>query len=303
MNTKEITMDIFKLPTELKVELMCHLGSLQTLRELLIAIPSMAPLFNSHFYEISEELLKGSLNPRLNPYIYTIVIAHFAPPPEDLEDLEDFMSYYFGERNEPARMQPPFLPTYVTSSDIINTLEYMIQVVLAVKFFEPYASDTVVGSRKHHLAGVGGWELRTLRLLLRLQLHAELFECTTSICDDPSEKSEAYWARFSNTYNEDCKRIQTMLDRWLGHRVLYSFTGFYAENLDIRQHCGLLHNFIVLKRNPLNRTGLEHAFQLRKDTFYIGTELSTTGKQLVAEFEISSHYSRRKLCEKLEAEI
>lgn len=149
-------MEIIKLPTELKVELMCHLGSLQTLRELLIAIPSMAHIFNSHFYEISEELLKSSLNPRLNPYIYTIVIAHFAPPPEDTEDLEDFMSYYFGERDEPARLQSPFLPTYVTSNDIIDALEYMIQVIFAVKFFEPYAGDTVVGSRKHHLAGVGG---------------------------------------------------------------------------------------------------------------------------------------------------
>lgn len=303
MNIQEAIMDILKLPTELKVELMCQLGSLQTLRELLIAIPSMAPIFNSHFYEITEELLKSSLNPRLNPYIYTIVIAHFAPPPEDTEDVEDFMSYYFGDRNEPARLQPPFLPPYVTSSDIIGALEYMIQVILAVKFFEPYASDTIVGSRKHHLAGVGGWGLRTHRLLLRLQLHAELFECTTSVYDDVSEKSEAYWDRFSNSYNEDCKRIQTMLDRWLDHRVLYSFTGFYAENLDIRQHCGLLHNFIVLKRNPLNRTGLEHAIQLRRDTFYVGTEFLSSGKQLIAEFEISSHCSRRRLCEKLETEI
>ena len=124
LHTPIITMSFQDFPAELKVEVMTQLGSLQTLREVLTAMPSLIPLFNAHFYGITKELLKTAFQPQLHPYIYAILAAHFSVQPQTVNELESFLTHFFGQRGKAVKIaQPSFLsPSSASPEDIFKPL-------------------------------------------------------------------------------------------------------------------------------------------------------------------------------------
>ena len=300
-------MSFENLPTRIKVEVMAQLGSLHTLRELLNAIPSLIPLFNVRFYDISRELLKASFKPQLHPYIFAILEAHFFKRPQTVNELESFFTKFFELKGEAAKITHSFFlsPLSAFYMDILNPLDYMIQVSFAVKYFETYASKAVKelrGGRGH--CSAEKWEVRILRALLRLQLHAELFDHPTAKCGEMSQMDRSFWSRYSTTYTEDSEHISTMLDKWARLRTSYRYADPVICDAKDGQYRGLVHIFMTMDSNRVSTAGLDYTFKVMKDSLFLkGKKSPDKMTRLVARFEIDSFFHRAKDYEKLSQEI
>lgn len=83
-------------PNDVKFEIMTHLDSLETLGLFLDAAPSATPLFTSHFYTITKQILKSTWkHPTTHRYLYAIVAAHISGQFDTVKDLEWFLDDYW----------------------------------------------------------------------------------------------------------------------------------------------------------------------------------------------------------------
>lgn len=301
-------MSFQNLPAEIRVEVMTQLGSLHTLRELLTVMPSLIPLFNVRFYEITKELLKAAFKPQLHPYIYAILEAHFFDQPQTVKELESLFTNSFDQKGEAAKItQSSFLPLSSASyEDILKPLDYMIQLSFAVKYFETYAGMSLREfrdyGRSHYHAEK--WEVRILRVLLRLQLHAEVFEQPTAKCGEMSKMDRSFWGRYSTTYNEDSKHISTMLDKWAQLRTSHRYTDPFICDANDGDYRGLIHTFMMMDSNRVSTAGLSYTFKVMKDSLFLkGKRSPDKMTRLVARFEIDSFFHRAKDYERLSQEI
>lgn len=300
-------MSFQNLPAEIKIEVMTQLGSLHTLRELLTVMPSLIPLFNVRFYDITKELLKAAFKAQLHPYIYAILEAHFFDQPQTVKELESLFTKFFAQKREAAKITLSFFlpPSSASYEDILKPLDYMIQLSFAVKYFETYASKAV----KEFRSGRGHcsaekWEVRILRVLLRLQLHAEVFDHPSANCGEVSQMKRSFWSRYSTTYNEDSKHISTMLDKWARLRTSYRYTDPVICSAKDGQYWGLIHIFMVMDSNRVSTPGLDYTFKVMKDSLFLkGKRSPNKMTRLVARFEIDSFFHRAKNYEKLSQEI
>ena len=303
-------MSFQNLPAELKIEVMTQLGSLHTLRNVLTAMPSLIPLFDVRFYSITKELLNTAFTPQLHHYIYAILQVHFFDRPRTVNELESLFSKFFDKNGKAVDISqfsslPPLSASY---EDILKPLDYMIKLSFAVKYFETYACKTVKKSRD---SGRGHrpaekWELRIFRVLLRLQLHAEVFDDDQPIAKggEVSKMYRSFWSRYSTTYYEDSNHISTMLDRWVRLRASHSYKNPFICSANDGQYRGLVHIFMVMDANCVSMAGLDYIFKVMKDGLFLRGERSPDKMtKLVARFEIDSFFHRARHYEKLSQEI
>ena len=309
--TPFIIMSFQNFPAELKVEVMTQLGSLHTLRNVLTAMPSLIPLFNVRFYGITKELLKTAFTPQLHSYIYAILQVHLFDRPRTVNELESFFTKFFDRNGKEVNISqfsllPPLSASY---EDILKPLDYMIKLSFAVKYFETYASKTVKKSRdsERDLRPAEKWELRIVRVLLRLQLHAEVFDDDaqpTAKGGEVSKMDRSFWSRYSTTYYKDSKLISTMLDRWARLRTSHSYKDSFICSANDGQYRGLVHTFMMMDSNRVSTAGLDYIFKVMKESVFLRGERSPNKMtKLVARFEIDSFFHGAKRYEKLSQEI
>ncbi|OJJ30388.1 hypothetical protein ASPWEDRAFT_45962, partial [Aspergillus wentii DTO 134E9] len=228
------------LPWDITASIMCGLTDLQTLHNLIIAVPYLATPLSSYFTTITKDILTESFaDPLLTQFLHAIIAARSLCP-RGTTELRNFFTYYFLSDGE---TRP--LPRCVLRDPA--SLEYMVRVLNAVEFYLAYAVRIWGSVRVFHTPlfcknsppvsytpASDSWSdpptwPRMRRALLRIQLYAELFHQPgdASLSNEPDEwetqasEIKLFWGRYDLVEMRECKCIYIAIALSVGHETYY----------------------------------------------------------------------------------
>jgi hypothetical protein len=229
-----------ELLDDIHTMIMASLDDLITLRDLLVAFPSMAMPFSVSFGAVTRTILKRSsqcLCP--SPYLYAIMAARSLGP-LNTEQLGSFLDYHFSRKD-------PVHPLAIVPRNLAS-LEYMIDVIGALEFYLEYAIRAWDFHRSmllnHEEKLQPPTRFRMCRALLRIQLYTELFHQPGDSSDSVSDWEERlpemklFWNQYERAEMVECKSIYAGIVISVDYETWYEIVE-PAQNEDPIQYRGL----------------------------------------------------------------